>query len=1206
MNALRAGLKRIDNKNKERKGKHTSSDELIDRSSLPILGFEDSYETSPAKNPIIWETNTLQDDVNLTSGNLLADTGRFQSTCFLNQRIGSHPESFVGNDSIDDLPGDNSYVVHPERQQIDEFDENRPPDNNRSKSKVMKFTRWKKSAKPGESEQPLLVESSLANTSKGMDIGRFTSHPRNLSRWDPIEHDETTEPLGQISTNHSKGIMSSRLHINHETRATDNSVKQKIPTQSDNFDSGAQTNSKKVTQVRATFDPFEDFDEVERELSESAFQQQHNFSTVSKNSFRNRTAHTYRGQEINSLADNIQRSEANHEFDRSGNPRFSVDNFKNQRAPNADSDSPITKDINLDYEPDHFSEGLYPAQEDCFERNREKCTHQDELTQTQQLDPIRHVVYDPKRSASRVEFAKAQYGRDTCQQEDDFCIDDIDRTEENLMKEEDKGFETSTDVIGEMYSVRKMEHIRSIYDSKFRRAVSDLQEKDTEEMDRSIPPSSHFATDEDGGNYVGLRLVALISEFSGTLKQRTEQERAVSILDAKRISNVEKVDGSSQCNKDRRNRLFDISGERGKYPQFFLQKDPNIIIYLGDFEWLQYMNDIGSLNDETIFGESRSTSELNESAQIKESNNVEVDGHISFSDRAVAFDIFKKEQFADGESPVHRDDLIRNVEVDSLNSQDDDFVISSGSRFVSETSSQTDIDSHIDTDIQSIDDNHIIDSKDSIDSCDTDSANKQLQSGEMHYEELFESTKSHCNPCSLTIAPEGITENESSPTSEALTAEIPTPKSELNDSCETEDLPCEQSEDNLNTAIAPSSYGGRHDEFAFSEPVPDSIPKAHEVQSSSSSIKSKRESITCNTTNDEEDIFSDIENHSEEDETGGEIPVRDSSLSDETGTCSDLEKSQPLNVERDEMSKEETEKLRRRRARWKRRIMAEHLGMKSSDISENSSNQADDPIGASMTELEMINKFLTLLGPDFDGSLSPKELDGIYRQSENAGLTKEFTDKMLNQSVGMNTENDTDTESRQLYETLSSVDETYDDHGFTRKTPKVQSRMGCLIDTFWAESSNIVGGDMVENIQAALSGDSDGKWEVGSAKSSESKSRWRSRDVIDNIKASFSGDSAEKGWRSVDVIGNIKASLSGEGSEGGWRSADVIGSIRAALSSDSECKDGASPSDDSNQNTQAALTPNKDKYTDFGEGMKSHIAEIDVEDTLVDGSLHEC
>jgi len=104
------------------------------------------------------------------------------------------------------------------------------------------------------------------------------------------------------------------------------------------------------------------------------------------------------------------------------------------------------------------------------------------------------------------------------------------------------------------------------------------------------------------------RLVALFSKFSVTPKQRTDQERAISILKGRKISNIEDVDGSLLCNKDRRNLLFDISGEKGIYPQFFLQKGQNTIMYLGDFEWLQYMNDLGSLTDEAIFGVSTSNS----------------------------------------------------------------------------------------------------------------------------------------------------------------------------------------------------------------------------------------------------------------------------------------------------------------------------------------------------------------------------------------------------------------------------------------------------------------------------------------------------------------------------------------------------------------------------------------------------------------------
>jgi len=278
------------------------------------------------------------------------------------------------------------------------------------------------------------------------------------------------------------------------------------------------------------------------------------------------------------------------------------------------------------------------------------------------------------------------------------------------------------------------------------------------------------------------------------------------------------------------------------------------------------------------------------------------------------------------------------------------------------------------------------------------------------------------------------------------------------------------------------------------------------------------------------------------------------------------------------------------------------------------------PIGASLNEIEMINMFLTVLGPDFDGSLSTKELEALHHRSTKAGLTKEFTNNMVHQSAGIlmrGKKNEPDLVNRQPSNSVqafqikcsavsptasanSASDEAYDDHGFTRNTPKVQSKMDCLVETFWAESSNIVGGDMIENVQAALSGDGD------------SKRGWRSANMIESVKASLSGDSSENksGWRSIDMIGNIKASLSGESSERGWRSSDVIQSIKAAFSGDSESKGGSWSLDTPNRNVQVApIDKGRNESKDFSEGLQSSVVVVETfnaADALGNETLHEC
>jgi hypothetical protein len=60
--------------------------------------------------------------------------------------------------------------------------------------------------------------------------------------------------------------------------------------------------------------------------------------------------------------------------------------------------------------------------------------------------------------------------------------------------------------------------------------------------------------------------------------------------------NPELVDGADPSNNDRRNTLFEISGIRGNYPQFFLVQSNNKTIFLGNFETIESMNDAGTLN----------------------------------------------------------------------------------------------------------------------------------------------------------------------------------------------------------------------------------------------------------------------------------------------------------------------------------------------------------------------------------------------------------------------------------------------------------------------------------------------------------------------------------------------------------------------------------------------------------------------------------
>ena len=1242
MHALRAGLKRIDNiKNKEKRVKQSSTDLQNDRSTWPILGFQESNGASPAKNPNSWEQISLKDDVQLLSSENLPY--RFHENITENSTV---------FDSIERILGDESSPVNPAtREPIAEYEENIPPVNNHSISQVKKISKWKQAIHAGESEQPLLVES-LNNSSQGMNVNRLT--PRNYSRWDPIEHDETTEPLSQRPMNNTFGIMSLRhqTSTNGDTQRKNNAWKQtNRPTRGERLEDTVRQNSKQM-HVSATFDPFENSDDFGRESRKSIFEARYDFSTPRGDfqSFRTGSTRIDQIQERNEKAEKFQQSKTFNEFDRAGAPHLNDRSLQNPEY------IFTTSNVVRDHNTKIFEKETSSILENKCGKNRDDHKIEDLKSFTTEKEPLAldfHETQVPKAYMESMEAGSTiqlQIEQKTGGRGHEFHHNRICHTEDHLEDAEDFG-DDSTDISEETYYCKKMEHMRSIYESKCLRANLESPKKRKETVDDENTATSIISEPVGGDkNNVGLTFVALLSEFSGTLKQRTEQERAIAILEGRNISNLERVDGSSQYNKDRRNLLFDISGDRGQYPQFFLQKDPNIIVYLGNFEWLQYMNDIGSLNDETIFGVSHSLSEHTECT----TRNVEVDdtevGVFDSNIQAVndrhsmgkdltfsECNVYDEEQFIDSASPNQEAPDSGKLSFEDKEAECLDSATSTKSGFSSVEASPVGFESESFSEIESIDVEHL---RNLGSTYDNTTIQKGLESDTIFCESASIQNSEYDGSKMLNIVTEAILDEEGVPTTAAVVVEKSASKPELNGGqCIAEARSREKTEDQSN--IESSSRSGKTRRKTLLASVRthlDSESQSNGVpsRSPSSPIKSmgnwkSSHSVTISpTAKDKKNINSELTDANKNTENPKsnfhKIKIGENILStdillhekNEVDTYIDLE-LELKKVEDDEQKTEgqkaeEMEKQARRRARWKRRIIAEHLEKQSVDVCNTVSKKEEDPIGASLNEIEMINTFLTVLGPDFDGSLSSKELEDLHHRSENAGLRKEFIDRMLGQSAGI---------TWGTHPSPTASDETYDDHGFTRKTPKSQSKFDCLVETFWAESSNIVGGDMVENIQAALSGDGESNIGLRSADSTESNSRWRSVDMIENIKASLSGDSSEKGWRSLDMIGNIKASLSGEsnekgwnssdvigsikaslsgeGNESGWRSSDVIGSIKAALSRDSESKGGSWSSDISSGNVEAtSIEKGKNEYEASGEGPMSS------NDALINSSLHEC
>ena len=104
------------------------------------------------------------------------------------------------------------------------------------------------------------------------------------------------------------------------------------------------------------------------------------------------------------------------------------------------------------------------------------------------------------------------------------------------------------------------------------------------------------ATNEDNSIPSGpkKKFIALVSNGCPDRKQSGNQERALGWFNVKKVPhNV--VDGMDLEQREMRNKLFEISGIRGNYPQFFFELEDGSIEFYGNFAKIEDLNETNGL-----------------------------------------------------------------------------------------------------------------------------------------------------------------------------------------------------------------------------------------------------------------------------------------------------------------------------------------------------------------------------------------------------------------------------------------------------------------------------------------------------------------------------------------------------------------------------------------------------------------------------------
>merc|ERR1712228_102082 len=96
--------------------------------------------------------------------------------------------------------------------------------------------------------------------------------------------------------------------------------------------------------------------------------------------------------------------------------------------------------------------------------------------------------------------------------------------------------------------------------------------------------------------------VLLWSSLSSTAHQTSAQKKCNDTMLGMKIR-LEQLDGAQQENKELRNKLFNVSNVRGKYPQIFIQNEKEELTYIGmDDEFTHIVDDetIGKVMESCI------------------------------------------------------------------------------------------------------------------------------------------------------------------------------------------------------------------------------------------------------------------------------------------------------------------------------------------------------------------------------------------------------------------------------------------------------------------------------------------------------------------------------------------------------------------------------------------------------------------------------